>query len=178
MLKLQGKEIGVGSLLGLQVQLVRTYKGEINRTQTGEIATFPNSFITVGLQIVLQGRRHDLLQIEQIMLSNDTVDICVERDIYAFRGAFSCTTNSIVELKDNKEIYSQLTLSLVSDGTPITKPNLSKFSVLDDMVGDTHQAYFGQVIDVTPGVYYNGFEVPSGKFLVLGDAVLTMTAEG
>ncbi len=173
MLELQGKEIGVGKLVDLQVQLVRTYKGEINRTQTGKIAAFPNSFITVGLQIVLQGSRSDIRDIEQILLSTDVVDLAVNWKTYYFRGNFSCTSNQVTEMKTRDEDTAQLAVSLVSDGTPITKLNGSKFSVDDALASQTIQAYFGQVIDVTPGANYEDFVLSDGKFLVLGDANLT-----
>lgn len=175
MLELQGKEIGVGRLVDLQVQLVRTYKGEINRTQTGKIAAFPNSFITVGLQIVLQGSRSDIKGIEQILLSTDVVDLAVDWTTYSFRGKFSCTSNQVTEMKTRDEATSQLAVSLVSDGTPITKPDGSKFTITRSDA-TTVQAYYGQVLKLaSPQQYMNGFALPSNELLVLGDATLTAT---
>lgn len=178
MLELQGKEIGSGKLIDFQVQLVRTYKGEIYRTQTGEIASFPNSFVTVGLSIVLQGARADMLQIEQILLSADVLKLAVNWKEYDFSGKFSCTSNQMTELKDSKETISQLSVSLVSDGTPIYDHEGTAFTI--SVAGTTTPivagAAYGQVYQLdTPyeGYKFNGFAIPDRKILVLGNVSIT-----
>ena len=54
-----GKDFG-SMLTDIQLKLVRTYKGEIKRTQTGLLAAFPLSFITVGFEVTLMGLRQDI----------------------------------------------------------------------------------------------------------------------
>ena len=46
----------------MQIQLVRTYKGDIARTLSGIIVAFPASFVTVGFTFQLLGPRAMIIQ--------------------------------------------------------------------------------------------------------------------
>lgn len=161
-------------LLDESFDLVRTYKGDIERTQTGLIKDFPNSFITVGINATFVGKREVILQIQQILLSANVVEV---KTRYApgiiIKGAFSCTTNKCTELRDKGDSVLQLEVSLVSDGTPIGDSSGNKFPLyhLQTLVG---QAYFAEVLKLpsaykvrVPGSnqYVN---IPNNELLVLG----------
>ena len=174
MFKIQGRDVQE-YLTDISFKLVRTYKGEIERTQTGVVSAFPNSFITAGLDLVFTAPREVADSIEQTLLSNDTVELIVDYNTVNIKGAFSCTTNSNVELRDKGERHKQLSVSVVSDGTDITKSDGSDFSV---KVGDStvvSNCKFGKVYDVPSAyrAYKRDGMIVGDKLLVLGDVTLS-----
>lgn len=185
MFKLQGAEFGSGVnqvLADISLKLVRTYKGEINRTQTGEIATFPNSFVTVGFDLRFVGTRATLREIERIFLSSDVVEIEFDFGGTALKGKFSCTSNTMNEMHAKADGTLELLISVVSDGTEITKPDGSGFNVTVDMGVSVYateaeeKCYYGRVYKLKAA--YAGYKdafgctQPDGKLLVLGDMQL------
>ena len=181
---LQGVELGAVTggkavLSDLSLKLVRTYKGEINRTQTGMIATFPNSFVTVGFDFKFLGSRSVLRTVEQIFLSADKVELAFDFDGTSLKGEFSCTANAVTELhaKDDKQV--ELTISVVSDGSNITDASGNAFHVKDanDTVATLEDpCYFGKVYKLKPAYLaykLDGYTLPDGKILVLGNHTLT-----
>lgn len=185
MFKLQGAEFGSGVnqvLADVSLKLVRTYKGEINRTQTGEISTFPNSFVTVGFDLRFVGTRATLREIERVFLSADIVEIEFDFGGTALKGKFSCTSNTMNEMHTKADGTLELLVSVVSDGTAITKPDGTGFHVTAYAGGVQVQAteddpcYYGRVYKLKAAyVGYKdafGCKQPDGKLLVLGDTVL------
>ena len=179
--KVQGRDFGA-YLTTKELKLVRTYKGEINRTQTGKVASFPTSFVTVGFDVVLVGPRNIMNDLEQIFLSADLVEIIFDYEGTSLKGKFSATTNSAVELKDKAERSKQLSVSIVSDGAGITKADGTKFTVVRGSTTLLTDCYFGKVYSITGGTAYklNGANLPAdyrtptkGSLLVLGDTTLT-----
>ena len=176
MLKIQGKDFG-NYCNGIELQLVRTYKGDINRTQTGKIAAFPTNFITVGFALSFLGPREVIEVIEQILLSDNTVEFVLEYKQTALKGKFSCTSNSSAEARDKNDRSKSLTVSIVSDGTDIVKPDGTRFIVKKEGTSAALKAdcAFGKVYSIPggSGLKLDGAYLPSGKLLVLGDTVLT-----
>lgn len=160
----------------IKLKLVRTYKGEIERTQTGVVPSFPLSFITPGFDITFQGDRERIAAIEQIFLSNDLVELVVDRQELNFKGMFSCTSNDKTEIRDKGERSLSLTISLVSDGTSITHSTGRAFTLKAGGTTVAGDYYFGKVYKV-PTLYanykYKGMQLPGGKILILGDTNLT-----
>jgi len=154
----------------MQLQLVRTYKGEIARTLSGKIVAFPASFITVGFEFRLMGPRSLMIQVQQLLLSADLVTITAEYNGTTIEGKFSCTSVDVTEVRDKGERSLRLTASVVSDGTPITKPGGAPFTVKAGTTTLVANASFGKVYQLTGGPYkLNGINLPENKVLVLGD---------
>lgn len=154
----------------IQLQLVRTYKGEILRTLTGKVAAFPASFITVGFNIQLLGPRETIIQAQQLLLSADTVLLTATYNGTSIEGKFSCTQNNVVEVRDKGERSLRLTASLVSDGSPITKPGGSPFTIKSGETTLYNNCSFGKVYQLTGAQYtLNDIPLPENKVLVLGD---------
>ena len=174
MFKLQGKDIQK-YLTSVNLKLVRTYKGEIGRTQAGVVSAFPTSFITVGFDVVFVAPRDEAKQIEQICLSNDIVEMIFDYNGVDLKGKFSCTTNECTELMDKGERHMQVSLSVVSDGTAITDKNGNSFTVKAGSTVVLQNCSFGKVYSL-PTAYasykYNGYTLP-GKILVLGNVNIT-----
>lgn len=166
--KVQNKDFS-SMLTDIKLQLVRTYKGEIHRTQAGVVAAFPVSFITVGFDLQFLGFRQDIQLLQQVLLSSDTVEVVTNYSGTAIKGKFSCTSNNpYEELRDKNERRVSLSVSIVSDGTNITKPDGSAFTVKVAGAPVLSTCYFGKVYTV--GSYYKGdVALPDGKLLVLGD---------
>jgi len=170
--EVQGKDFSQ-ELTNIQLKLVRTYNGDIRRTLAGKVSAFPVSFITVGFDLVFLGVRNNMNLLQQIMLSSDVVEIVTSYNGTTVKGNFSCTTNDCQEVKDKGERHLQQTISIVSDGSNITKENGSPFTVAidDDVV--LPSVYFGKVYGLNQVAYKSGAKLPSNKILVLGDEVLT-----
>ena len=159
----------------MQLQLVRTYKGEIRRTMTGKIVAFPSSFITVGFTFRLLGPRALMIQVQQLLLSADLVTITAEYNNTIIEGKFSCTSVDVTEVRDKGERSLRLTASVVSDGTDITKPGGEPFTVKIGTTTLVANASFGKVYQLTGGPYkLNGISLPENKVLVLGDTEVTL----
>ena len=171
MLKVQGKDFG-NRLIDIQLKLVRTYKGEIKRTQTGKVAVFPVSFITVGFDLKFLGPRAEMKLLQQILLSDDLVEMTMTYDGTTIKGKFSCTTNEYTEVRDRGESSMMLTISVVSDGSDITNENGTLFTVYDaDEAVVKANCAFGKIYAI--GAYtLNGATLPEGKLLVLGDTTV------
>ena len=181
MFNIQGKSYS-NYLTGREIALVRTYKGDIKRTQTGKVQSFPTSFVTVGFELNFVGPRAIIDELEQIFLSADVVEMALDYNATQIKGMFSATSTSTRELRDKAERSKSLTVSVVSDGTEITDTSGTPFSV---SVGSTvlkPDCYFGQVVEVstaTDTAYkLNGVLLPKNKkgrqtVLVLGNVVLT-----
>jgi len=159
----------------MQIQLVRTYKGEIRRTMTGKIAAFPTSFITVGFTFQLMGPRSLMIQVQQLLLSANLVTITAEYNNTNIEGNFSCTGVDVSEVRDKSERSLRLTASVVSDGTPITKPGGALFTIKRGTTNLVTNVSFGKVYQLTGGPYkLNGIDLPENKVLVLGDTEVTL----
>lgn len=168
--KIQGKDFSA-NMTDIKLKLVRTYKGEINRTQTGKIAAFPTSFITVGFDMSFIGPRDTINQLQQLLLSADLVEIITNYNGTSLKGKFSCTSNDMTEVRDRKEASLQLNISIVSDGSNIT-PETASFYTITRQGATSLAGFFGQVINV--GNYkLGGASLPEGKLLCLGNAILT-----
>lgn len=167
-----GKDFG-SMLTDIQLKLVRTYKGEIKRTQTGVVAAFPLSFITVGFDVTLMGLREDIRLLQQIMLSDDTVTLTTNYDGADIKGNFSCTSNQYTEVRDRGEQRTKLSLSLVSDGTNITHSSGREFLIKSSSGAIVGRGYFGKVVHLSTSYKKNGVTLPGGNLLVLGDEILT-----
>ena len=167
-----GKDFG-SMLTDIQLKLVRTYKGEIKRTQTGLVAAFPLSFITVGFEVTLMGLRQDIRLLQQIMLSADTVTLTTDYDGASIKGKFSCTSNQYTEVRDRGEQRTTLSLSLVSDGTNITHSSGRAFQIKTSLGSLIGTGYFGQVVHFSTSYKKQGVALPDGNLLVLGDEILT-----
>lgn len=186
MLKIQDKDFSK-YMTDIEVQLVRTYKGDIVRTQTGAVSAFPTSFITVGLQLTFVGVRAAIDSIEQLILSADVVDIRFPYNIAGLakddlRGAFSATTHTTNEMRNKQETCKQITVSFVSDGTDIKRQNGEAFKIYKDGVVIRDDCAFGKVYSIPAAADYfiEGAKVPTqkrhptaGNVLVLGDTYLT-----
>lgn len=178
MLKVQGKDI-TGNLADVKFDLVKTYKGDISRTQYGKIVNFPNAFVITGFTFSFIGTRADIRAIEQIFLSADVVDIVYDFNASTrIKGSFSCTSNACTELRDKGERSLQLTITLVSDGTDITKEDGSLFAVTYNSATVITGA-FGKIYELSAGYIgktVNGFVLPVKNgipvLLVLGDTVI------
>lgn len=168
----QGKDFSQ-MMTDIQLKLVRTYKGEINRTQTGKIAAFPVSFITVGFDFEFLGLREDVRLLQQLMLSDDVVEIVTNYEGVTIKGKFSCTSNEYTEVRDKNERRVTLRISVVSDGSNITKENGNGFTITraGTVLGSSY--YFGKVYTLASVSYKDGAKLPNNKILVLGDEVLT-----
>ena len=169
-----GKDFG-SMLTDIQLKLVRTYKGEIKRTQTGVVAAFPLSFVTVGFDVTLMGFREGIRLLQQIMLSADTVTLTTNYDGAPIKGKFSCTSNKYTEVRDKGEQRTTLSLSLVSDGTNITHESGRAFQIrLGSSSGTViGTGYLGKVMHFSTSYKKNGVTLPDGNLLVLGDDILT-----
>jgi hypothetical protein len=174
MLKIQGKDFSY-YLENVELKLVRTYKGEVARTLTGVVVTFPAFFITVGFSLTLMGPRAEVILAQQLLLSANTVKIVSEYNGTTFEGNFSATSVNVVEVRDKKERSLRLTCDIVSDGTDITKVGGAKFSVKYGETTLLSNCSFGKVyaLESTPQYKLNGADLPGNKILVLGDTVVT-----
>lgn len=173
---LEGADI-TNLLLEQEFELVRTYKGDIERSQTGVIKTFPVSFVTLGMSLVFLGPREQITLVQQTLFSADTVKVkttfsgVVSTAGTTISGKFSCTSMKVEEQRDKATSLLKLEVSLVSDGTDIGDAAGTPFNVRVDgnIVGT---AYFGKVYKLSapckkpvPGtsIYMN---VPDNKILV------------
>ena len=170
--KVQGRDFSQ-IMTNIKLKLVRTYKGEIVRTQAGKVAAFPVSFITVGFDFEFLGRREEVRLLQQILLSDDLVEIVTDYDGTTIKGKFSCTANEYEELRDKNERSTTLNVSVVNDGSNITKENGNGFTITraGSSLGSTF--YFGKVYTLDSVAYKNGAKLPGNKILVLGDETLT-----
>lgn len=158
----------------MQMQMVRTYKGDIARTLSGIVVAFPASFITVGFSFQLLGARELILQVQQLLLSANLVIITAEYNNTLIEGKFSCTKVEVTEVRDKSERSLRLVATIVSDGTPITKPGGALFTVKVGATILVADASFGKVYQLTDGPYkLNGVNLPEDRILVLGDMVVT-----
>lgn len=175
MLKIQGKDFS-HYLENVELKLVRTYKGEIARTLTGLIVTFPAYFITAGFTIQLMGPRATIILAQQLLLSANTVKVISEYNGTTFEGNFSATSVDVVEVRDKDERSLRLSASIVSDGTNITKPGGAAFTIKYGATTLKTPCYFGKVyqLDATPQYKLGGALLPGNKVLVLGDTVVTI----
>lgn len=169
-----GKDFG-SMLTDIQLKLVRTYKGEIKRTQAGIVAAFPLSFVTVGFDVTVLGVRSEVRLLQQIMLSADTVTVVTNYDGTPIKGKFSCTGNEYAEVRDKGEQRTTLTLSLVSDGTNITHESGRAFQIRQGSASGTiiGTGYFGKVVHMATAYKKDGVALPDGNLLILGDEILT-----
>lgn len=173
MFKIQNKDFS-NYLEGIQIQLVRTYKGEIARTLTGVISAFPASFITVGFSIQLLGERDIISLAQQLLLTANTLTIIAVYNGTPIKGSFSCTGVEVVEVRDKAERSLRLTASIVSDGTDITKPDGSLFTIKYGGTTLVANCRFGKIYQLSSSMYkLNGADLPDKKVLVLGDTVVT-----
>lgn len=178
MLKVQGKDI-TGNLADVKFDLVKTYKGDISRTQYGKIVNFPNAFVITGFTFSFIGRRADIRAIEQIFLSADVVELIYDFNASTkIKGKFSCTSNACTELRDKDERSLQLTITVVSDGTDITKVDETLFTVKYNNSTIATGA-FGKIYELSTTYLnktVNGFTLPvkDGKpvLLLLGDTII------
>jgi hypothetical protein len=159
-------------VLDQQFKLARTYVGEIERTQTGVIRQFGESFVTLGTDLVFMAPRAIIDDIQQLLLSDDVVEIKTDYNATRIKGKFSCTQNACEEVRDKGTSLLRLTVSLVSDGSNIGDSNGAPFSMkLNGSEVDT--AYFGKIFKFStacrlPMSDGNYPSLPGNKILVLG----------
>lgn len=181
MFSIQGKSFEE-YLTEKEIKLVRTYKGDIERTQTGKVAAFPTSFITVGFDFTFVADRAIADEIEQLFLSANVLELVFDYEGTTLKGMFSATSTQTTELRDKSERHKSVVVSVVSDGTNITDAQGNLFTI---KLGDTvvvSNCAFGKVYTVTNGAsyYLRGAKLPksetnanNGTVLVLGNVVLT-----
>jgi hypothetical protein len=184
MFTVQGKSYA-DYLTAREISLVRTYKGDIKRTQTGKVQSFPTSFVTVGFELSFLGPRAVIDELEQIFLSADVVELSLDYNSTNIKGKFSATSTQTRETRDKNERHKSLTVTVVSDGSNITDSSGNAFSV-SLKVGQTTtvlkpDCYFGQVVEVSnteTSYKLNGVLLPKNNksrqtVLVLGNVVLS-----
>lgn len=171
-MKIQGKDYSIYKS-DEAPNVVRTYRAEIKRTQQGKIVLFPLSYITLGIDVEFTAPKTIANEIRQICFSHDLVEI--ETDLYgtAIKGKFSATSITIQNLRDKKEMSAVLSMSLVSDGSDITKPTGQKFTVKKDGITLTSTAKFGALYKLNADAKMKGAKLPNRQILILGDVELT-----
>lgn len=175
---IQGKDYG-SHLVDVSLKLVRTYLGEVQRTSTGLVTKFPDSFITVGFDLSFTATRQEIQELEQLFLSADLLSIALGWDPYSVSGRFSCTSNAVTYLRDRDESMATLAVSIVSDGSAISSYEGQPFTVKTSAnVTVLSPCYFGRVYTV-PAQYSTyklgssgGHTLPDGHILVLKDVTL------
>ena len=172
MLTVQGKDYSQ-YLTNRQPRIARTYKGDILRSQTGQILQFPLSFITVGFELTFLGPRAVMDELQQLLLSSNLVEVAMKYPGTDIKGKFSATSTATTEIKDKGERHKELTVSLVSDGGNITKSNGQAFTVRRNGATILSTAYYGKVYTIPGGGKLNGAALPNNELLVLGDTDLT-----
>lgn len=172
MIKVNEKDVS-SMLVDIKLKLARTYKGDIERTQTGKVSAFPTSFITPGFDLQFLGPRDDIESLEQMMLASDVFLLQLVHGKVSIRGAFSCTSNEKTEVRDKGERSLRLSVSVVSDGSNITDADGQPFSISTSQ-GQVlmSNCYFGKVYTVFGAYELNGFKLVNGKVLVLSQTVL------
>lgn len=168
MIKIQGKDITTVS--ERQVVIVRTFKGEIVRTNLGVVTGYPLSFLTVGVTLSITDTKENIRKLVQIILAHNIIKLECDYNSVQFYGDFSVTSHEVQDLKDKGERSAVLVIELVSHGTALTKPNGTKFTVTYG--GSTVQASFAEIITLPAGWKLNGASLPNNKLLVLGDTLL------
>lgn len=171
MIKIQGKEIQ--NVASRAVTIVRTYKGEIERTQTGNVAGYPISYRTVGVTLNIIDDKPKIREIQQIILSADTVKLQADLNGVDFYGDFSVTNHAVEDIRNKGETKSSLTIDFVNDNTKITKPDGTQFKV--SYGSSSASAYFAQLLKNNSFANYtlDGMTIPNNTLLVLGDSTLT-----
>lgn len=105
------------------VAVTHTYAGEIKRTLTGKVSSFPTSFRTVGLSVIFIGDIVDLVSILN-MIQVDKVTLDFTDTVYTCSaGKFSCTDAKIERLRDKGDKKGQLTANFVTIGIPVLTPS-------------------------------------------------------
>lgn len=96
-------------------KIVRTYKGDIERNQLGDVMKFPASFLTIGFDLEWFGPRDELEVIHQLLLANDTfLFVVYQVHDNDYKGDFSATSTGMEDASDRKEKYVTLTASIVN----------------------------------------------------------------
>ncbi len=114
----------------LNVNITHTYVGEIKRTQTGKVSSFPNSYRTVGLSFTMLGDVNDLTAILNV-LQKPKCTLTFTDDVYnCSKGKFSCTEAKIDRLKDRQDRMGRLSAQMVSIGIPIISPGVAPSNIV------------------------------------------------
>lgn len=189
MLKIQNRDF-TQYVTDIKVKLVRTYKGDILRTQTGRISAFPTHFITVGIELVFLAEREIIDSLSQLFLSADAVEVQFPYKTltggtdttYDLKGKFSATAVEAEEVRNKRETHKTLSVSLVSVGTEIIKANGGRFTIKRAGITLVADCAFARVYKIPNGSAYKleGANVPTdykvpttASILVLGDVILT-----
>ena len=113
----------------MDIDIAHTYTGEIKRTLTGKVASFPGSFVTVGLVVTLIDDVVVLEHIRQLARVNK-VQLTFEDAVYTCSGGFfSMTENSLERFADKRGVKGKLSMTFVTVGVPTIEPNLSTRTV-------------------------------------------------
>lgn len=172
MIRIQDREIK--NIASRKVTVLRTYKGEIKRTNAGVVTGYPLSFITIGITLTITDTKDEVRKVQQLLLSADKISVQCDYNGVDFLGDFSMTNHNVEELRDKTESKSTITVDLVSHGTAITKPDGTKFKVYYGSSNAT--ASFGEIITLpvaAAGYTLDGATLPNRKIMVLGDITLT-----
>ena len=111
------------------VSVAHTYLDEIKRTQTGKVASFPISYRTVGINVMLQGKVYDLVRALNLV-QKDKVTLNFTETVYTCtNGKFSCTNAEIERIQDAKDKLGNMTISFVSVGIPSLLPDATTETV-------------------------------------------------
>lgn len=107
----------------LNVSVAHTYLDEIKRTQKGKVASFPISYRTVGVNVMLQGKVYQLVRALNLV-QRDKVTLTFTDTVYTCTaGVFSCTGAEIERIPDAKDKMGNMTVSFVSVGIPSILPD-------------------------------------------------------
>ena len=129
MITIAGRDVSK-YLTNVSRKIVRTYKGEIERNQVGQVLKFPASFMTLGFDLEWIGLRSELDIIYQLLMASDTfVFVIDEVRGNNYKGTFSATTCQMSDLSDKNEKHATLSVSIVNTTNDITTSEGSDFSV-------------------------------------------------
>ena len=158
MITISSREVGKW-LTKIDRKIVRTYKGEIERSQVGSVVKFPASFVTIGFDLEWTGPREELKLIQQLLLASDVFLFAVyqvrDNDL---KGDFSATSCEMEDLSDKKEEYSVLMASIVNVDNLVKDHNGNKFGIkLSSNATAVVSGCFGETVTVPSG--YRSYQV-------------------
>lgn len=117
-------------LSDLNITVAHTYTGDIKRTLKGKVTSFPVSYRTIGVNVILIGTVVELtkvlnqVQVNKVKLDfTDTVYVCSG-------GIYSCTEAAIERLDDRKDKMGKMTIDFVSVGIPSIVPGATTVTLL------------------------------------------------
>lgn len=152
MISINGRDVEQW-LTTISRKIVKTYKGDIERNQLGDVIKFPAAFFTLGFDLIWTGPRAELDIIHQLLLASDQFRFVV----YGIRsndysGDFSATTTSMEDLKDKNEAYAILSVSIVNVKSDIKDGRGNSFVVSTTSGLSVVSGAFGELVTI-PSAY-------------------------